>query len=241
MIFLHTLTEGPRYVGSIHGKGGSLLLVLAVVLAACDALAFFQRAFIFFRSPNWGDYRLFWRSVVLNQSNNSSPEYSRLIPEDSGEYTLAELHPHDGNEHNGLDNANFVGTTDASHRHSSEGEWVQSPSLHRSFSNHPTDNRRESIASDYSEETLHTLTSFTREESPDSHNPFDRRRLLLSRIGYIAFATAERCLMILAFVQLLTGLTVYTGICRGNYQNGCMAHLISKLPCMLYYPSNYLL
>jgi len=46
------------------------------------------------------------------------------------------------------------------------------------------------------------------------------------RIGRGAFATTERVLVFLGYMQVLTGLATYSGICRDNYINVCLAHLI---------------
>ncbi|PFH52536.1 hypothetical protein AMATHDRAFT_74024 [Amanita thiersii Skay4041] len=49
---------------------------------------------------------------------------------------------------------------------------------------------------------------------------------LLTRIALTSFAVAERALVFAGLAQLLTGIVVYTGGCRENYINGCLAHLI---------------
>lgn len=220
--FLRTLTVGPRYNGAVHGTGGFIVLALAAVLAAFDALYFFQRAFVFFRSPDRRNYRLFWRSVILNQSNDSSHEYTHLIPDDADEFVTPSLHRHSG-EKEQVHRAHFIDTIDSPI--SESGEWVQSASSQRSFVNHPIHDRRHSMASSHSEDTLHTPPS---QDSHDIHESRQRRWTTLARIGHAAFATAERTLVVLAFIQLLSGIVVYTGICRGSYVNGCMAHLISE-------------
>ena len=214
---------GPRYDGSAHGKGGLLVLTVATILATCDALAFFQRACSFFRGSDWRNFRLFWQTVVLNQSSDSSPEYARLVPEELDEHIQADLHQR---QNEGMlqesEQGHFIGSNDRSSRRSTESDgWVQSSSSHRPFVNAPMHGRSQSLASTHSDETLHSPHLFTREDAPV------RRRSIFSRIGHVAFATAERTLVILAFEQLLTGFVVYSGICRGNYINGCMAHLIS--------------
>jgi hypothetical protein len=168
---------------------------------------------------------------VLNQATDSSPEYARLVPEELEEYTQAELQPQDEKQETP---SRFLGKIDTSCRRSTESdEWVQSALSHRTLVNTPFHNRRDSMASNHSEETLDNIPPLMRVASHDSHDSHDRLRLMFYRFGCIAFATAERSLVILAFVQLLSGLTVYSGICRGNYLNGCMAHLISALLSIL--------
>jgi len=48
----------------------------------------------------------------------------------------------------------------------------------------------------------------------------------LHRVGVAVFATLERALVFAGFGMLLTGIVIYTGGCRENYINGCLAHLI---------------
>ncbi|KAI6034255.1 hypothetical protein BKA83DRAFT_299309 [Pisolithus microcarpus] len=84
---------------------------------------------------------------------------------------------------------------------------------------HPAHRSTFSAASDrtlfdprHSEETLR-----------DVFPPFAR---LVQRVTAIVRATLERSLVFAAFGLTLTGIVVYTGGCRNNYINGCLAHLI---------------
>ncbi len=54
------------------------------------------------------------------------------------------------------------------------------------------------------------------------------KRALLRFVGRAAFATAERSLVFAGLMQVTSGIVIYTGGCRGNYVNGCLAHLISE-------------
>lgn len=69
----------------------------------------------------------------------------------------------------------------------------------------------------HSDETLHDLPAHVREVKPP----------LIQRVGRGAFATAERALVFLGYMQVLTGMVTYTGVCRNSWVNGCLAHLIS--------------
>ncbi|KAJ7228798.1 cytoplasmic protein [Mycena pura] len=69
------------------------------------------------------------------------------------------------------------------------------------------------LSAPHSEETLH-----------DWH--FAPRISWLTRLGRAAFAAVERALVLAGFGLVLTGIVVYTGGCRQNYINGCLAHLI---------------
>jgi hypothetical protein len=72
--------------------------------------------------------------------------------------------------------------------------------------------RHHSISSD---ETLHDLVP-----QSNSKKPWYRK------VGTAVFATLERVLVFTGFVQLLSGVVVYTGGCRGTHINVCLAHLI---------------
>jgi hypothetical protein len=50
---------------------------------------------------------------------------------------------------------------------------------------------------------------------------------LFRHIREFAHAMTERVLVFAGFTQLVTGIVVYTGGCRGSYINLCLAHLIS--------------
>lgn len=53
----------------------------------------------------------------------------------------------------------------------------------------------------------------------------------VSRLGYfieMAIYFIEWGLVLLGYIQLVSGGVVYTGICRASYLNGCLAHLISE-------------
>ncbi|KAF8631161.1 hypothetical protein AX15_002500 [Amanita polypyramis BW_CC] len=69
-----------------------------------------------------------------------------------------------------------------------------------------------------SDDTLSGLKSHARDHSSKESK--------LSRMGNIAFAVVERVLVFAGFAQVLSGIVVYTGGCRGSYINVCLAHLI---------------
>ena len=50
----------------------------------------------------------------------------------------------------------------------------------------------------------------------------------LRKVGNAVFATAERTVVFMGLMQVITGIVIYTGGCRENYVNGCLAHLISQ-------------
>ncbi len=58
---------------------------------------------------------------------------------------------------------------------------------------------------------------------------------LLKKIGRIVFAVAERVLVFAGLFQVITGIVIYTGGCRQNWVNGCLAHLISAYLTSLHF------
>lgn len=61
----------------------------------------------------------------------------------------------------------------------------------------------------------------------DSNTNSTRTRSRLEKFLEISVYLGEWALVALAYVELVTGVVVYSGICRGTYANGCLAHLIS--------------
>jgi len=52
------------------------------------------------------------------------------------------------------------------------------------------------------------------------------KRSVPRRVAYVTLLVLERALVFAGLVQTLLGIAIYTGGCRGNYSNGCLAHLI---------------
>lgn len=73
------------------------------------------------------------------------------------------------------------------------------------------------VGSFHSDDTLHIFDE-----------PLAMKVHPLKRFAYAVRALLERSFLLVGFAELLIGVVVYTGGCRGNYVNGCLAHLISK-------------
>jgi len=109
--------------------------------------------------------------------------------------------------------------------------FAQDPT--RANSDHFCDSPRTSSfeESRRSEDTLHHHYGMSRsgsyefdekEQHSHEHGPLAQSSSVMHKL----FVSIERSLVIAAFVQFLSGTAVYTGACRGNYLNGCLAHLI---------------
>ncbi|GAA5983703.1 hypothetical protein JCM11641_000939 [Rhodosporidiobolus odoratus] len=90
-----------------------------------------------------------------------------------------------------------------------------------SFSHHRQPIRQDSAFSE-------TDTVFD-SAGPDPPTPEEWRqstRSGLHRYGALGFAFAQRMLIILGYIEVCTGVAVWTGSCREKYLNGCLAHII---------------
>ncbi|KAJ3790501.1 hypothetical protein GGU10DRAFT_282077 [Lentinula aff. detonsa] len=201
------------YEGQVHGKQGYLWILFALALTTVDFLNIFRRIYIRFRSGQKFELRTFWDSVVLDKQDSLSgegAEYTGLISEETEEADMAEivsptsLPPHKHVHYD--DDAVADGPT---------AQWANDVRRHRR---------------DYSHSAASETTLFGRSHSDDEELSSNRHPLqkvsLSKRIGSGVFATLERVLVFGAFAQVLTGIVVYTGGCRENYLNGCLAHLI---------------
>ena len=203
----------------MHCSYGYLILALAFTLSAIDLFAGASRVFSYVRSIERAggfSFRSFWNRVILSQgpdhvSDFGDAEYTSLVMEESEEsdeiaktrvYNDHRLAAHDANVH------------DETH------EWVnkvRQGSPESPMSDHTFVGHRSSGDSQHSDDTLHD------QDRVAKVIPFSRR------VSQVAFGTLERLLVFAGFAQLMHGIVIYTGGCRGNYLNGCLAHIISKL------------
>ncbi|KAH8113335.1 hypothetical protein DFH11DRAFT_1841724 [Phellopilus nigrolimitatus] len=226
------------YEGAKHGVQGYFVLFIANVLTTIDAFATIVRAFHFFTAVRRGEIafsvRAFWKNVVLSKDNDvdggaKAHEYTGLVFQEPEEMDVQELKAvGDIDDHivhhalSGLqspvseeDNtelwANDVHSLNQQHR-ARRSDWRHSITSDGTLFQPPTERR----SSRQSDETLHELPAHVKAAKAP----------LILRIGRGAFATTERVLLFLGYMQVLTGLVTYTGACRGSYVNGCLAHLI---------------
>jgi hypothetical protein len=184
-------------------------------------LLLLRRLLTYIRNGEKFGTKRFWTLVVLDQKERSGngPEYIELITDSPEEIECTTL---DGSRKAVL-----------AARESEEGHFEEhdaADTIH--WSNLQRDHRHHhrhssSMASDQ------TLFHPGARDSDDDLCPSKRQggpqATLLSRVGTVILATLERSLIFVAWALSLTGIVTYTGICRGNYINGCLAHLISTL------------
>ncbi|OCH90724.1 hypothetical protein OBBRIDRAFT_583455 [Obba rivulosa] len=226
------------YEGSRHGSQGYGWLFFAVALSALDLVAGVARLVSYVKSVHSGEERFSfkgsWNTVILGRDSHhpaDKAEYTNLVAEPA-ELDDIELKTRDIEDcepvplhvrrSRTLEPIRTV--FDASEdEHPEAGEWANDDAPHGSprsavsertiFGNH---------SPRHSDDTLHDLVGHT----ISFPSGIKTKKSVLKKIGRVAFATAERVLVFAGFMQVLTGIVTYTGGCRGNYLNGCLAHLI---------------
>jgi hypothetical protein len=170
----------------------------------------------------------FWRTVILGREeipSGSGPEYTNLVAEEPEEFeearleatadTLAPIHVRRNQAMTPLQTQDLEEdrTTD----------WANDVNRrHHQYSRSSTSDRTLfgvfSPTKQFSNDTLHDM---------DGHESITHKVHFLRQTARGAFGALERGLVFAGFGQLLTGIVVYTGGCRENYINGCLAHLTS--------------
>lgn len=225
----------PIYLGAVHSKQGYLIILVAISLSTVDIFNALRRIITFLRS-NDRSPRAFWRYVVKKEGVLADgPEYSGIVTDEPEEYDPSKL-PRESVELQHIPLTENAGND--SNRNQTE-QWANAVHHHNRHFSIVSEGTLFSPLSPHSQETLLDLR----------HGLFGRGNLT-SRIGQEIFAVVERSLVIAGFAELLIGIVIYTGKgvprqpkycatlitftggCRENYENGCLAHLISM--CMTY-------
>ncbi|KAG8763917.1 hypothetical protein FRC12_008358 [Ceratobasidium sp. 428] len=222
------------YEGSTHGAVGNVLLLLVNIIGVIDALPLIRRIYDFVRAgPTEWSLLHFYHFVLRGREE----EPKRWIDDDEEEVKLTadpEEIQHSPMEESSSEHAQQVHNGLTMLRFNTTSAWVNqgesstsTPSRH----SHDSPMSRNSIGS---EATLHDLGSPTRGwplfSSPKvpMHEVKSKqgRRALLNLAADWVFNVAERIMVPFAWGVAMVGGAVYTGICRGDYLNGCLAHFI---------------
>jgi hypothetical protein len=194
----------------VHGKQGYIVLALAFALTFIDLYDIVRRVLAYFRGGENFSLASFWSSAILGRDqvlSSSAAEYTSLINEESKDMQETEMRKrvhYDPDEEDEIFHATTTQRAENVHRHQYSQSRVSDGTVFSSRSMH-------------SNNTLHDV-DYMRSKP---------KKTLLKRIGAAIFAVCERTLVIAGFVQVLTGIIVYTGGCRENYMMGCLAHLSS--------------
>lgn len=225
------------------------MLFVANVLSTLDFIAIMGRLITYVKAIRSGEetfaFKTCWNVVVLDREDRRSAtgaEYTNLVVNDPDEYEAAELKAQeiedDGQPQNEPNNAqrltrlmepiNTTFTPDHLEEEHDTAQWANS--MHETYPRSAASERtifgqRSPRNSVHSDETLRQdIGQWMR----------SNKTPLLRQIGRGVFATAERSLIFAGLMQTISGIVVYTGGCRQNWLNGCLAHLISG--CSLHHP-----
>ena len=222
----------------MHSTHGYLVLVLAFALSAIDASSGVGRVISYARSierDGQCSVRSFWNRVILNRGGdhvhgtNTNAEYTRLVVEEAEELDGSPK-THAYHHHRYVDQF----ANDANIHDDETAQWVDKVRHHsQDLSETPMSDRtfigyRSSRGSQHSDDTLQDQGRVVKDISS------------WRRLGQLLFGTLQRFLILAGFAQLMHGFVIYTGGCRANYLNGCLAHIISE-PISLSLFSNILL
>ena len=198
-----------------------------MALSALDVIALGSRLSTFFRGIRSGDHPFtlssLWNTAVLGKDAPvlaSKAEYATLVTDlDEGEYELEETV------------LRAVIPDSDQLRSSRQPRGSRSPPKPISFDQ---DQNAETVEwSPTSDSTAVSPRFHTRHHSISSDDTLhdvapqlNSKKSWYGKLGSAVFATLERFLVFAGFVQLLTGVVVYTGGCRADHVNICLAHLI---------------
>ncbi|KNZ73834.1 hypothetical protein J132_09475 [Termitomyces sp. J132] len=201
------------YEGSAHTMQGYLTLLVALSLSTIDILTVFRRIYLFFRGGERFTIKGFWQTAILGRKNNHdryAAEYAGLVDEPE-EFEEAKISLSSPDRQSGdLDPIEEYARDTA--------QWANNVHHHRHYRKHST----------ASEGTLFgsSSPSSSLDKIQEVKDVLKSKKGLLQRIGNICFAVVERFLVFAGLWQTLLGIVIYTGGCRENYVNGCLAHLI---------------
>ncbi|KAI0736138.1 hypothetical protein C8Q72DRAFT_908069 [Fomitopsis betulina] len=226
------------YEGERHSSQGWGWLFFAAALSAVDTLAIGLRACHYIAAIRHREEKFSvkstWNTVVLGRDEPSvrlSSEYTNLVTEDdeleAAELKTREIESEDSESETIHERRNqpmepIHTVFDADDNDHETVQWANHVPRHARYPSYPQ--------SAVSERTL-----FGPRSPRDSHDALHvaapwyskgNRPWLIKKIGRATFATSERVLVFGGLMQVITGIVVYSGGCRQNWLNGCLAHLI---------------
>ncbi|KAL0949662.1 hypothetical protein HGRIS_009701 [Hohenbuehelia grisea] len=193
-------------------------MLLAVCLSAVDLWRLVRRIISYVRSDDKFELKSFWRVAILGRDEHpleAEAEYTGL---DVDDFTEAKI-PSTPSSTDVPSTPTHIHGFQQAHPHTETARWANEVHHHRK---------------QYSISAASDRTLYSGRPSPsddilheDELRALPRRKQrLTSRIVSIAYAVLERSLVFAGLALVLTGIVTYTGGCRENYVNGCLAHLI---------------
>jgi len=200
-------------------------------LSALDIFAMGVRLVYYVRALRRGEdrfgFKAAWNTVILGRDGSQTgvgAEYTNLVADEMEELSDAkdldldevDMEPLHERRNRTMEPIRTVFDAD---EHDETAEWANDVHRHRRQPSYP-----QSAASErtlfaprsprHSDETLHETSGSIAWISDV------KKTSVLKKIGRVAFATSERLLVFAGFMQVLTGIVIYTGGCRQNYING---------------------
>ncbi len=219
------------------------MLFTASVLSTLDFVGLIGRLVMYAKAIRSGEekfaFKSCWNIVVLDredQNSATSAEYTNLVVNDPDEYDAAERKAQEIEEEGqpqteptNIRRARFVEpiNTEFTHGHPEEeqntAQWANT--VHHGSYPRSAASERTLFGPRSPRNSLHSDETLRQEIGQWVRS---NKTPLLRKIGRGAFATAERSLVFAGLMQTISGIVVYTGGCRQNFLNGCLAHLISE-------------
>ena len=211
-----------------------------------DIFALFRRIFRYCRGDEKFTIKAFWRRAILGRDPEEhadplEPLYTGVSPEEVEEHIP--LSPVGGSS---VPEGYNDRTT----------QWANDVHSPPPPLQHEYERRHYRHQSTLSEGTLYGNPSPMRSFDKLQQTREDSTPSLSRRLHRICYAVLERYLVFVGLAQLLTGIVTYTGTspatchitdihtytggCRGNYENGCLAHLISSFLLVSSFLDNFL-
>ncbi len=233
-----------------------LLIITATILV--DIVGVLTRIWAYFLSGHAFNLRTFWTEIVRGKPRplrvhspstpyspfEDVPELGRLV-EDPETYESETRYPGTTPpRHSDLDEIDLLAHTQSEKEHTgSYGHRARASYMRHSY------HSEQSTSSTLHEEDVSARMPFSHlprlntslpdkgDGEVDEVDDFDvklhARQGKWTRCISMGVYLTEWLLVGLAFAELLSGVSVYSGICHGHYINGCLAHFISESPFLL--------
>lgn len=170
---------------------------------------------------------------------SNEPEQQHSSPTGSGSSSphRQNAHPHPLAHHGGPHHHHHVRTH--SRKLSYQSDYSDASTLHNpspTSGTSPMGGSLEHIREEEGDVDAELQRELEQREAEEAHKQASSRRGFFGKVGRFLWTSTttmhfvwERLVVVLAYAMWASGSVVYTGICRENYVNGCLAHLISML------------
>lgn len=226
-VFVYNANTPDMYEGSKYGILTSIIVIISWSLTFIDFVMFLG-GWSTFRNANSKNSvplaKRIWKLISTGRNSATSTNNA----DDTNGYVIADADGMGEDEVDGL----MRESAESGRAGAEEDHILNSASQHHGWgqvNNHlsstqtSTPARSSSMSSSSTHVGEHITTTATPKFALDTTPKWVRRRNGLFKFGMVFM---WRTLIVMAFADFVTGIAVYSGTCRGNYLNGCLAHLI---------------